>query len=222
VDQNETVTEQLVWDMDGTLLNSTTAVPDAFIDTVRELGGPSYSRSEVVDAYSLGVPEVILAHLVRRRVTDEEAERYYGRLSNANVAPYDGITAVLAELRFSGHLLVVFTGASTRAATLLLGAAAIDVDLLVGGDQVERPKPAPDGLIAVAQQLGLATASLAYIGDAPMDLQAAKSAGAHSVAAAWGHLYDSSQPADTTLARPEDALALVVGRKSATEDPGCG
>jgi hypothetical protein len=84
---------------------------------VRELGGPSYSRSEVVDAYSLGVPEVILAHLVRRRVTDEEAERYYGRLSNANVAPYDGIT----------------------------------------------------------------------------------------------HLYDSSQPADTTLARPEDALALVVG-----------
>jgi HAD superfamily hydrolase (TIGR01549 family) len=204
------VTPQLVWDMDGTLLDSTAAVPDAFIQTVRELGGPVYDRGEVVEAYARGVPEVILAHLLQRRVTHEEAEVYYRHLSAARVDVYHGITEVLAELRSVDHPLVVFTGASTRAALLLLGAAGIEVDLLVGGDQIGRPKPAPDGLIAVAHRLEVAPACLAYIGDAPIDLRAAGSAGAHRVAAAWGHLYDPSQSADTTLARPGDAIALLT------------
>jgi HAD superfamily hydrolase (TIGR01509 family) len=201
---------QLVWDMDGTLLDSTAVVPDAFIDTVREVAGRRLTRQEVVAAYPLGVPEVILEHFVGHRLADHEAEVYYGHLSGATIAPYDGIAGVLAELRMVGHGLVVFTGASTRAATMLLAAAGIEVDLLIGGDQIRAPKPAPDGLIAVAHHLGTETARLAYIGDAQIDLLAAKAAGARSVAAAWGHLYDPGEPADATLAAPGDALGLIV------------
>ena len=209
--QTGPVTVQLVWDMDGTLLDSRAVVPDAFIATVQELGGPRLSRPEVVDAYPLGVPEVILEHFVGHRLTGDEAEVYYGHLSRATIAPYEGVEGVLAELRTLGHTLVVFTGASTRAATMLLAAAAIEVDLLIGGDQIRQPKPAPDGLIAVAHRLGVETARLAYIGDAQIDLRAAKAAGARSVAAAWGHLYDPGEPADTTLATPGDARALIEG-----------
>jgi HAD superfamily hydrolase (TIGR01509 family) len=211
VHQTGPVTVQLVWDMDGTLLDSTAVVPDAFIDTVRELAGRRLTRQEVVDAYPLGVPEVILEHFVGHRLADDEAEVYYGHLSRATIAPYDGIAGVLAELRTLGHGLVVFTGASTRAATMLLAAADIEVDLLIGGDQIRAPKPAPDGLIAVAHRLGVETARLAYIGDAHIDLLAAKAAGARSVAAAWGHLYNPGEPADATLAAPGDARGLIEG-----------
>jgi HAD superfamily hydrolase (TIGR01509 family) len=200
---------QLVWDMDGTLLDTRAVVPDAFIATVRQLGGPRYSRGEVVDAYGVGVPEQILEHLLQRRLADGEAEPYYRQLSQAVVAPYDGIAAALDELRKVGHRIVVFTGASRRAASTLLAAAALRVDLLVAGDEIEHPKPAPDGLIVVAQRLKLETADLVYIGDAPMDLLAARAAGARRVAVAWGHLYDPTIPADATLGVPGEARALL-------------
>ena len=50
----------LVWDMDGTLLDTTSVVPDAFVATVQELGVADVDREKVVAAYSLGVPEVML------------------------------------------------------------------------------------------------------------------------------------------------------------------
>ncbi len=49
----------------------------------------------------------------------------------------------------------------------------------------------------------------AYVGDSPVDLEAARSSGARAVAAGWGHLYSSDSPADLVLERPEDLLELV-------------
>lgn len=198
-----------MWDMDGTLLDSTAVVPDAFIGAVQELHGPTVDREAVVAAYPLGVPEVILAHLLGRPLAAGEADAYYRRLRGVLPPPYPGVAAVLAELRARGHLVVVFTGASTRAAATLLTGAGLEIDLLVGGDQIARPKPAPDGLLLAARRLELPPAALAYIGDAPTDLRAARAAGSSSVAAGWGHLYDPAEPAHRTLTAPGEALALI-------------
>src|SRR5262249_47255366 len=111
-----------------------------------------------------------------------------------------------------GHRVAVFTGASSRAATMLLAAAGIAVDVLVGGDEVERPKPAADGLLLTARRLGIAPIDVAYIGDAPNDLRAATAAGSIGAAAAWGHQYQSAEPAAVTLATPGEALALLARR----------
>lgn len=196
--------------MDGTLLDSSRVVPDAFVAPVAELGGADVDRDQVVAAYSLGVPEVMLKHLLGRDLQPDEAEAYYRRLLHAPVAPYPGIAEALTELRSSGQVIAVFTGASTRAAATLLATAGIEVNLLVGGDNIQRPKPAPDGLLRAARQLHRDPADLAYIGDAPTDLRTAKAAGALSVAASWGHLYDSAEPADVTLAAPGDVRKLIA------------
>jgi phosphoglycolate phosphatase len=204
-------TLELVWDMDGTLLDSTVVVPAAFVAAVRELGGPGVGPEEVVASYSRGTPEVILAHLVGRELALEETEVYYRNLKDVEVAPYPGVAHVLGALRESGRAVAVFTGASSRAGAMLLRAAGLDVDVLIGGDHVQRPKPAGDGLILAAEQLGVAPADLAYIGDSPLDLRAAAAAGSVSAAAAWGHQYDGAEPSDATLTRPEDALRLLRG-----------
>lgn len=104
----------------------------------------------------------------------------------------------------------MFTGAAVRGARTLLGAAGIEVDVLVGGDLVRRPKPAPGGLYRTAELLGVAVEEVAYIGDAPTDLQAARSAGAVAVAAGWGHLFDAGAAADHVLAHPNQALELAA------------
>ena len=200
---------QLVWDMDGTLLASGVVVPAAFLAAVRELGGPGASPAEVIARYSLGTPEMILADLVGRDVTAADADVYYRALAGSHVQPYPGVAEVLAALRARGHPVTVFTGASSRAAGILLATAGLDVDVLVGGDHVRRPKPAGDGLVLAASRLGVPASTLAYIGDAPNDLRAARSAGCLGAAAAWGHQYNPAEPADVTLAEPAGALALL-------------
>lgn len=203
---------RLVWDMDGTLLNSTEVVPDAFVATVRELGVADVDREKVVAAYLLGVPEAMLEHLVGRPLGDGEIDLYYDRLLGSSVAAYDGVLETLQALREHGLPVVVFTGASSRAARTLLTSAGIRYDVLIGGDHIAHPKPAPDGVLEAAKRLAVDAADLVYIGDAPTDLQAARSAGARGAAATWGHLYRADEPADVRLDKPGDALALLTPR----------
>jgi len=200
---------EVVWDMDGTLLDSSTVVPAAFTAALRRCGGPQVSAAQVIAAYPLGTPEVILAHLAGRELTGEDFEEYYRQLAMAVAPAYPGVAEVLDELRSGGHAIAVFTGASYRAAVSLLAAAGITADVLVAGDQVPAPKPAADGLLLAASRLGMEPQRLAYVGDSPVDMGAARAAGSHAAAAAWGHLYDPAEPADSVLATPREALALL-------------
>jgi HAD superfamily hydrolase (TIGR01509 family) len=200
---------QLLWDMDGTLLESGVVVPAAYVTTVHELGGPAVTPEQVVARYWLGTAEMILADLLGRDITAADADLYYGQLADADIAPYPGVAEVVAALRTRGHPVAVFTGASSRAAEILLASAGLAVDLVVGGDQVRRPKPSGDGLVLAASWLGVPASSLAYIGDAPNDLRAARAVGGVAAAAAWGHQYDPAEPADVRLTAPAAALDLL-------------
>ena len=196
--------------MDGTLLDSSGVVPAAFVAAIGNLGGPPVSADQVVANYARGTPETILAHLLGRQLSAGEADAYYRELATVTVAAYPGVREVLGTLRADGHAVAVFTGASRRAAALLLASAGVSVDVLVGGDDAGRPKPAPDGLLLAAQRLGVPVAEVAYIGDSPFDLRAAVAAGSTSAAAAWGHQYDAAEAADYTLAAPGQALELLL------------
>ena len=201
---------QLVFDMDGTLLDSSVAVPAAYQAAVRRLGGPELSPEQVVAGYARGPSDVLLAHLLGRDLSAGESEVYYDELAGVTVRPYPGVAAALTRLRAAGQPIAVFTGASRRAATMLLTGAGITVDVLVGGDEIARPKPAGDGLLLTADRLGLPAPELAYIGDAPNDLLAARAVRALSAAAAWGHQYQRDAAADVTLSEPAEALKLLA------------
>lgn len=202
----------VVWDMDGTLIDSTRVIPDAYITTIRRLGGPPPTREAVFAAYSLGPPAIILAHLLGRASTDADVEEYLACLrARAGAArPYPGIEATLEALRPRVEL-GVFTGANHASAMILLEAAGLagHFAVVVGGDEVQRQKPAPDGVLLACRALGVEPASAAYVGDSPLDLRAARDSGARAVAAGWGHLYDPASAADHVLDRPEELLDLL-------------
>ncbi|MBQ0906806.1 HAD family hydrolase [Micromonospora sp. U21] len=203
------VIDHAVWDMDGTLIDSARAVPEAFVRAVGVLNGPTVNIDDVIAAYWRGTPEVILAHLVGRELRLSEHDTYYRELDGVQVNAYPGVLATLGALRTGGLPIVVFTGASTRAARILLGAAGLEADIIIGGDRVENPKPAPDGMRLAAKLLDTTPERLLLIGDSPLDLRAAKAAGSFSAAAAWGHMHDPAEPADVTLPTPEDLLPLL-------------
>ena len=202
----------VIWDMDGTLVDSATVVPDAFIETVRRLGGPEMTREQVVAHYDAGAPQQMLGIMLGRQGEAEDGALYHqvlGELSD-QVRVHDGIVDVLAELGGRGVPLAVFTGNSAEAAAILLAATGLrdHFAVVVGGNQVERPKPAPDGVLLAAAKLGVEASDCVYVGDSPLDVGAARDAGARPVAAGWGHLY-AVEHAVTTAATPAEVLTLL-------------
>jgi HAD superfamily hydrolase (TIGR01509 family) len=199
----------VVWDMDGTLLDSSVAVPAAFAAALARRGGPAVGAAQVIAAYPLGTADVIMAHLAGRPVTGADMDEYYAELGRSAVAAYPGVAETVRDLRARGQPIAVFTGASRQAAGILLAAAGLTADVLIGGDQVRHPKPAADGLLLAAREIGMPATDLAYVGDSAADIGAARAAGSHGAAAAWGHMYDAAVAADSVLAVPGDVLSLL-------------
>jgi HAD superfamily hydrolase (TIGR01509 family) len=204
--------QALIWDMDGTLIDSGAVVPDAFIATVQAIGGITYTREQVIDLYPVGPPAHLLTCLLRRPSTAADLVEYHQRLraTASTIQPYPEIASVLTMLH--GRLpMAVFTGASSQAAHLLLEETGLldHFGVVVAGDQVDRQKPHPDGILRVCEQLGVPAKGAAYVADAPIDLEAAQRAGALPIAAGWGHLYQASAPARVVLRRPRELLGLL-------------
>lgn len=196
----------LVWDMDGTPIDSASVVPDAFVEAVRIFGGTVHNRNEIVRLYSLGPPRVILDRLLDRPCGQTELDAYHRVLAQEAdaVTACAGIADALAALHGSVPM-AVFTGASHRAAEILLRAAGLAryFTIVVGGDQVPRPKPDLAGILLACAQLGAEPARTVYIGDAPTDLLAARNAGVIAAAAGWGHLYSPQMKPDVLLEVPD-------------------
>jgi HAD superfamily hydrolase (TIGR01549 family) len=198
--------------MDGTLLDSLPVVLECYRETVLDFGGPDLAPDEILAAFSIGPAARMLETLIGRPVGPEAVARYEARLAGAveGVAVYPSVPEALASLSMQLPL-GVFTAADTSAAELLLVATGLRSTFgpVLGADRVGRPKPAPDGLMAVCDVLDIAPSEVAYVGDGPADMEVARGCGALAVAAGWGHQYREDRDADLMLRTPEDLLGLA-------------
>jgi HAD superfamily hydrolase (TIGR01509 family) len=211
--EDRRVVRAIVFDMDGTLVDTGATVPAAYAATVVALGGPTVPNAAVVAAYPLGATKAILEHFLARDVSADEVENYYARLAATGpIEPYPGVRAALAALH--GRVpLGVYTGAGVQASRIVLERAGLAelVDTVVGGDEVTRPKPDPEGLLLAARRLGVPVNVTAYVGDAVRDIEAAQACGALPVAAAWGQEYTGDARFAHVLNDPAALAGLVWG-----------
>ena len=208
--------EAVVFDMDGTLIDSSNVIPAAYIACIEASGGPSYTAEDIVAAYTVGPPSAMLTHLLGRPSTPAEVDDYHTRLERlaVEVTVYPRVEETLARL--AGRIpLGVFTGASIRACRILLETVGLlpRFAALVGGDQVARSKPYPDGILEACRRIGVRPHDAAYVGDAPYDLAAARNSGVLALAAAWGHQYQPGEPSDGVLKHPSDLFDHVSDRR---------
>jgi HAD superfamily hydrolase (TIGR01509 family) len=218
--------DAVLFDMDGTLFDSSEVVPDAFADTIRRLGGPSLSRDEVIGSYVIGPPEPIMVHFLGRPVEPAELDAYHERLAGEaerrHLQPYPGIVEALDRLATQVPI-GVFTNADRGNAAALLGATGLlrRFAVVVGADEVAPNfKPHPDGLLLACERLGIDPARTAYVGDSPLDVEVAHRAGALAVAAGWGHLHEAAVEADVRVRLPaEIPAALALDGRRTREGP---
>jgi phosphoglycolate phosphatase len=213
------MTRFVVFDLDGTLVDSQRDLADAANALVVELGGVPVSEEAVAAMVGEGA-----AVLVRRVLTaaglDAETpdalarflELYDDRLAVHTVA-YPGIVAVLEEL--SARMpLGVLTNKPQRATDRLL--AALDLgrhfQWVLGGDTPLGRKPDPAGLWQLCANAGVAPEDTVLIGDSPIDLNTARNAGTRVVLASYGFgfRFTADDLAGVPVASTSDALATFV------------
>lgn len=97
------------------------------------------------------------------------------------------VRGMLDELRHRGKRLALVTGKGRRSLLISLMHLGLTdyFDAIVSDDEVDRPKPYPDGIRKVLDELGVGAHEAAFVGDMNADICAARSAGVDAIAAAW-------------------------------------
>lgn len=183
--------QAVIFDFDGTLIDTFPAIHAGFNAAVAPLYGRDLSRDEVIDRFGPhdeGMLGIEFSEHPGRNL-EEAIETYYAAYEAAHreIVPFEGIEELLRELRKRGLPLGVMTGKSRRAADLTLAHFGWQdkFDIVVTGTEVPNFKPAPDGPLLAAKLLGVAPQSCLYVGDSPADLGAARSAEMVGVVAGW-------------------------------------
>jgi HAD superfamily hydrolase (TIGR01509 family) len=212
----------IVFDMDGTLVDSVAAVLNAYATTVQTLTGRRCTAEEVTEKFSVGPGLRLLTALLGRRCRLADLKVFESRVQaefpNANL--YPGIGDMVA--RAAAQVPVALcTGTDRRTASLLLDNAGLlpHFSTLVCGDDVTAPKPSPEGLLMACHRLGVPPQTAAYLGDSPFDAQAARAGGLLAVTAAWGHQYDPRAGTDVVLREPRSLVELVTTQRPASPSP---
>lgn len=197
----------VVFDWDGTLIDSTAAIVHAIRASAADLGLPVPSREQASHVIGLGLFEAIRAAvpIIERERMPAFIERYrhhYLR-HDPDLAPFDGVPQLLGDLADSGAWLAVATGKSRVGLN-----RALDQMGWMGRFLTTRcadegaPKPDPWMLRDICDELGIGAAELVMVGDTTHDLGMARAAGAAAIAVAYG-----AHPRDALEAEP--ALAIV-------------
>ncbi|WP_297361087.1 phosphoglycolate phosphatase [Acidiferrobacter sp.] len=189
----------LLFDLDGTLVDTAPDLADAANHMLTRLGRPVRDEAAVCGWIGDGVPRLIKRALTGERFAEpdpalfEEAQSLYNTYYEAHVADrsrlYPGVAQTLADLRADGFRMACVTNKAGRFAKPLLRALNIAsyFDLILCGDELPRVKPDPLPLVTACERLGVVRHGAALVGDSGNDMRAAKAAGMPALAVAYGY-----------------------------------
>lgn len=208
----------VIFDLDGTLVDSQQDIVTSFLHGFLELGLPAPSREAVVA--SIGKPlEVMYAEFAPPTMAaalSDVYRRHYPQHFTDTTAPYEGVPALLSELAERGYARVVATTKRTAMATALVEAVGLTplLDHVQGTDDLPA-KPAPDVLLrAVSAVLGT---GVLMVGDTVADIRAGAAAGLPTYGVMWGSGTRAAlEAAGADLVRPDlNGIWELLGRGAA-------
>lgn len=203
----------MLFDFDFTLADSAAGVVVCMNHALSRLGLPPAPEDAIRRTIGLDLITVlgILAGEEWKPRGREFLRHFTSKADEVMVAStvlLPGARRVLGTLHAAGHRLgVVSTKYRHRVEEALeRDGLRTMVGVVVGSDDVPRPKPAPDGLLRAARALGLPVADCVFVGDSEVDAKAARDAGMEFVAVLTG-----TTPAETFAGYSARAVLRKVG-----------
>jgi phosphoglycolate phosphatase len=185
--------DTVIFDMDGTLLNTLDDLWAAVNYALRQEGMPERTLEEVRTFVGNGVEK-----LMRRAVSTDCGEdrfqsafahfkAYYAEHNNDHTGAYPGVVELLRELKKEGYALAIVSNKLDSAVKELSQVYFEGIVTVAIGDQPGMAKkPAPDMVNAALEKLGKTKEHAVYVGDSDVDLSTAKNAGLPCISVLWG------------------------------------
>ena len=189
----------VLFDLDGTLVDSLGDLHWSGNEMLRELGLPARTRQDALTWVGNGVERLVKRFLGGDMQAEPDAELFrdalqrFNRIYADNLSVhsdvYPGVRECLQRLSGSGLHLGCVTNKPERFARRLLELLALDgrFDLVVGGDTTPRQKPDPMPLRYAAEYFGLECSECLMVGDSSNDVKAARNAGFGVIAVPYGY-----------------------------------
>ena len=209
----------VLFDMDGTILDTLDDLTDSVNHTLRELGFSERTREEVRAYLGYGSRHLIEMSLgtAETKIVDKAFRIYcawYGEHTQIKTKPYDGIKDVMRTLRECGIRVAV---ASNKPETMVKKLCEYHfpglVDAAVGDVEGRKRKPQRDMIDAVLAELNVSHSGAVYVGDTEVDVQTAQNADLPVIAVGWGFRSKEQQAevgATVFADTPEELLALLT------------
>lgn len=211
--------DTVLFDLDGTLVNSLADLADSVNYTMESMGYPKRTIEEVRKFVGNGAEMLIKRALPADKQSDfEKAMPVYRKHYNANVCnktkPYDGIYELIYELKEKGYKTGIVTNKPQYAAELI-GKKLFDgnIKAIVGSDLTKRKnKPYSDGVDYCLELLDSKRENTVYVGDSEVDIATAKNAGLYCVGVSWGFRDKKALEGADIIVECADELRKVIFR----------
>ena len=223
----------VLFDLDGTLVETAPEIADAVNDTLLEFGWPAAREAQVEAWIGHGTGELLVQAVASAAAMSVEQvrsadwlpqvaavfDRHYEARCGTRSRPYPQAREVLIYLRSRGVRVVVVTNKEARYTERVLAAHALSplLDRVISGDTLPRKKPDPAGVQACLGEFGVARERALFVGDSGIDAATARNAGV----AVWllPHGYNLGRP--VAGARPDRIVADFGALRDALDGRAC-
>lgn len=198
----------IMFDLDGTLVETAPEIADAVNDTLRRFDLPEVTQQQVNDWIGHGTRELLIQalafsgnnmaatvrHSKSLTLIAGEFDRYYKRRCGSRSRLYPQVRETLVALRERGVKLAVVTNKESRYTATVLDAHQLTplFDQIVSGDTLPTKKPDPAGIHSCLTAFGVPRARALFVGDSSIDVATARNAGLAVWALPYG--YNMGQP----------------------------
>ncbi|MCM1312603.1 MAG: HAD-IIIA family hydrolase [Bacteroides sp.] len=215
------MTDTIIFDLDGTLLDTLDDIQDNVNLALALYGFSGHTRDEICSFLGNGVRELVRCSLPK---TVDEATvdkvlacflRFYLRHSVEKTVPYKGVMEMLAECKKRGYHTAIVSNKLDSAVKDLHHRFFRDVvDVAIGETPEISRKPSPDMVYKAVDMLGSTLASSVYVGDSEVDIATAKNSGLKCVSVSWGFRdkeFLVNAGAEVIIDSPNELFAVLDG-----------
>ncbi|MBE5754703.1 MAG: HAD family hydrolase [Clostridiales bacterium] len=210
----------IIFDLDGTLLDSLPDIQDCLNKTLEKFGYKTHDRSAVMRFIGTGARNLVKKGLPEG-TCDEEIDRllkYYNEIYTNSGSPktklFDGVKEVVQELANRGYKMAILTNKPQITTDAIFNQYMSDmpIDLVIGQRDGVKIKPDPTVTNSILEKYGVEKQNAFFIGDGETDVITAINAGINGVAVLWGYRSkDELQDAGATIfvQKPLDLLNIL-------------
>lgn len=186
-------TKLLIFDLDGTLVDSSHNISNAINHVRKDAGLPNLSTSFIVTNINRDDINPAKVFYETESFTPRQRnifETFYLDVCTDNLNAYENIPNILESFKSYGFSLSIATNGSTMFANKMIHYLGLDMffDYIIGADLVEKPKPHPQMLELITSNYSISSSvnTPFMVGDSIKDIKSANLAGLRSAFAKWG------------------------------------